>query len=168
MSTVAGTFNSTYCFASIPYNTTTYTNFTSLGLVWLNGTAFQMSYGYSMTSYTQGNYTFMTLFDDISAFSGAGFDYRARLLLSFILIFTIVALVSWKFNSLINPEPVIILQWALVFLFSYIGWMTIVIAGVDFPVIGTPGTAGYIAMAKYAIFILDTIATMGYLIWRHS
>ena len=83
--------------------------------------------------------------------------------IAFIIIFSVVGYTSYKFNSLINPEGLLILQCSLVLLFSAINWLTIPLTMVTFP-----NVWGALNPSKYAIFILDFIITLGYIIWRHT
>lgn len=164
VSTVAGTFNSSLCSAYISLNTSGYDNLTGQGSYSLNGTANSVYSYWIITGYSSGNYTFKTVIDDINNFTGAGFGWQTKMLFAFLITVIITGIVSYRFNSLINPEVSLILQCALVLVFSIIGWMTI-------PNIGglsLNNTAWGVPSKQYAIFMLDLLITGGYVVWRHS
>jgi hypothetical protein len=165
VSTVAGTFNTSRCGASITLNTGYNQSFIASGDYTLNGTTFTVSKPYQVTSYTPGEYSLKTVIDDLANFTGAGFGWQTKMFLAFIIVFAVTALVSFKFNSLINPEANLILQCALVLFFSYAGWFTIPdgVMGFSFPSIWGTLNAG-----QYALFILDLLITGSYIWWRHS
>jgi hypothetical protein len=84
------------------------------------------------------------------------------MLITFIIIFMITGIASWKFNSLINPEAAILLQFGLVLLFSVAGWMEIPSYVISFPQIGDTN------LGRYAIMFLDLLVSGAFLAWRLS
>lgn len=163
LSSVAGNFNSSNCNAVINFDVSTYDNITGEAIYSLNGTSFTVDYPYIVNSYAVGNYSFQTVIDDMANFTGAGFGWQTKMLLAFIIIFGVTAWVSFKFNSLINPEQSLMLQCALVLFFSFAGWLAIPNGMLVFPTVWGALDAG-----KYAIFVLDGLVTLGYYLWRHS
>ena len=158
-----GTYNNTHCGATIVWNTSNYTMLHTDATYGLNGTNYDVQYYYYPTDWEAGEYSMKVMLDDIKNFAGAGFDYRTMMLISFFIIFMIVALVSWKFAAMVNPESVLILQWALVLLFSIAGWLSIPVSAFQFPVIG-----GYNIIGQYILLIFDSMLTAAYLVWRHN
>lgn len=168
LSTQVGTFNSSICGVEITHNTSNFTNIISKAMYVLNGTSLYAYQPYQITSYSQGEYSLQTVLDDITNFTNlnsSGFGWQSRMFLAFIIIFALTALVSFKFNALINPEPSLVVQCALVLFFSYAGWLTIPSGTMGLNFADVWGT---VSARQYAIFILDLLMTGGYIAWRHS
>lgn len=126
----------------------------------LNGNMFTQQYTYSITDWLPGEYSFKTVLDDMLAFSGAGFDWKARMLIAFLIIFGIVALAAKGFGAMQNPEPAIMLFLSLVLFFSFIGWLAIPTDMFNFP------SWGVLNPSNYVIFILTLLLGGAYLIQR--
>jgi hypothetical protein len=160
MDSLAGVYNASTCGAYAVFNTGNYTNITVIGTYTLESVSYSNQKVYYPTDWNPGEYSMLTVFNDIKNFSGSGFDWRSKMLITFIIIFMITGIASWKFNSLINPEAAILLQFGLVLLFSVAGWMEIPSYVISFPQIGDTN------LGKYAIMFLDLLVSGAFIVWR--
>lgn len=167
--TVVGTntsvFNTTNCKVEIHFNTGNHTGLRGIATVGLdssteNTSTFARTWLVQHTY--QGEFSLQTFLDDISSFTGAGFNDNTRLIIAFILIFALTGL-AIKFAGLVNPEAIVILVMMLTLLFSFIGWLTI-----PDPNISTNFANSGFNVQQYMIFILMLLSGSGYIIWRHQ
>lgn len=159
IASVAGTFNTTYCMAGITLNTWNNVSLTVQATYVLGAESYTLYRPYIITSYTVSPYSFKTLIDDLSAFSGAGFGASGRFLLAFIIILSLLIWARIKGDSLITQDSLIFFFWALIGFFSYIGWLYL-----DLPSI--PTILGF-DLKKYIIFILMSIISFAFIIRRN-
>ena len=127
LSSSAATFNGSQCIIPITLNTGNQTLIISEATYELNSTFNNtVSVQYSVIPTSQGPFSLKTFIDDINSFVSAGFDNFARFLLA---IFIIIAIVGWgslELSALRGEEEILVgLTIALVFVFSYIGWLNI-------------------------------------------
>lgn len=110
---------------------------------------------YTISGYGRGgagNFTLQNLADDLSDFSGAGFNGFSRFLLSIAVIIGIVLYTSRKTVLLGSPAETVLLIFALTLPFSYVGWLNL------------PGTYPVPAFAQWAVSIVTgLIASAAYL-----
>lgn len=158
ISSSSSTYNTSNCDISITTNTLNYTSIVSRAIYVLNDTSITKEKKYLITSYSQGEYSLKTFIDDLTNFSGAGFNDSGRFIIAFIIIFALVGYITSKFTGIINAPALILLIWILVGFFSYIGWLYM-----DFSTI--PNIPGF-NLKKYIIFILITLLTGGYILKR--
>lgn len=100
----------------------------------------------------------MNFFDDLSAFNSSGFNDLTRMMLALIVIITIISLVSIKSPALRDPEPLLIFTWALVWMFSFVGWFTINSTTIP--------TIAFFDLQQYIFFIVVTLVAASYIIQR--
>lgn len=160
LTSASGTFTDSTCDVAITFNTGFQQALTAQALIGQNETNLvTYTQNYVVFDNYEGEFSLKNFFDDISAFSSAGFNDRTRLLISFIAIVVIMMIIS-QFVEIPNPEGQLILIWALVFFFSYVGWLTLAIAGL--PLTNFP------LMQQYGILVFYSMVTGTYLIWRYS
>ena len=147
-----GTYTSSKCGISINYNTGNYSTILWEVTYELNGTANITVGPYYGVKYTYtGQFSLKNFFDDISSFAGAGFNDFTRMIIAFIVIFAVLSIVASQ--GVREPEPLIILFWGLVVVFSYLGWFT-----VDYATIPTA------FLKKYILAVLVSLGG-GAFIW---
>ncbi len=151
---------STSCFLRIEYNTGDLTNITSEARYELNSIYnFTVTQNYKILYTYKGQFSLKNFLDDLSGFGMAGFDNFGRMMLALIVIFVITALAAQKVGFT-NPEVLIFLVVAQVWLFSYVNWLYL-----DFTPI--PTIAGF-DLKKYIIAILITLAGGAFVIEKFS
>lgn len=119
-----GTFSSTLCQANVNYTTTNLSILRVLGLVEINeivNLTFDPAYRVQETY--QGEASLKTFLDDLKGFQGAGFSTFTLMTIAFLIIIVATGAIS-AFAGIQNIDGVIILFVSLVWLFSYIGWLT--------------------------------------------
>ena len=160
--TSSNTANS--CFLRIEYSIGDMTNITSEARYELNSEFnFTVTQQYSVIYTYEGQFSLKNFLDDISDFGMAGFDSFGRMMLALIVIFIITALAAGKivgFTSFTNPEVLIVIVIAQVWLFSFVNWFFL-----DFTPI--PDIAGF-DLKKYIIAILVTLAGGAFIIEKFS
>ena len=143
-------FTSTSCFISIGRNTSSMTDITAQGIYELDSQfEFTVSQNYKVIFTYVGQFSLKNFLDDLSGFAMAGFDDFGRMILALIVIFIITAFAAQK-TGFTNPEVLIFLVIAQVWLFSSVNWLFL-----DFAPI--PTVAGF-DLKKYIIAILVTMA----------
>ncbi len=158
--TNSSSFSGTACDIRITYNTGNYSRIISEATYQLNGTATEtVSVEYRILDVYKGTFSLKNFFDDLKAFSGAGFNDFTRMILVFIFIFSLVGFASSNLVGLRDPEALIVLFWALVMFFSYLGMLTLNYSQI--PDIG----GGW--LNQYIIFVLVTLGAGTYIIKRH-
>ena len=155
------TFNLSDCDIQIEYNTGDHQTIISQANVIFNST-YNISYQleYSVRYIYKGNFTLKTVIDDVSNFSGAGFNNFSRMFIAFVLIFSITAWVT-KDNVIQDPEVLIILVWILIVLFSYIGFFKLELSTI--PDISGIGKAG---LQKWIFAIFSSLAAFALIAYR--
>ncbi len=154
-------FTSSSCNISINFNTSNNTFIISEVILEENNSVnITFRYTYSIRHIHITNFTLMTIFDDLTAFGGAGFDDFARALIAFLIIMGITFAAA-RFTGITNPDVLIGLIVVSVLLFSYIGWFTMEQAGI-------PSGKGLADLNKYLVFYVILIVSSGFIAWRHS
>ncbi len=120
----SASFDSDSCDISIIYNTSGLDTIISKAVYSLNGTEISKQREYRVRYTYEGEFSLKNLIDDLKAFGQAGFNDFTRIIIAFIIITSIIASLSIK-AGLREPISMTILTLALVWFFSYIGWMTI-------------------------------------------
>ncbi len=145
------------CNATKEYNTGEHDYITAILVTTLEGTYYaNYSVDYAVKYEYQGEFSFKTFLDDISDFSGSGFDGFSRALVAIVIIIIIVGNISSYGNIFKEPETIIILVLCLVWLMSYVGWLTMNFGGIpDLP-----------TLKQYLIFYLCLMAGLGFIINR--
>ena len=160
----SSSFTSSSCFISIELDTSDMTNITSEAIYELNSEfEFTVTHQYKIIFTYVGQFSLKNFLDDLSNFGMAGFDDFGRMMLALVVIFIITALATKEivgFTSFTNPEVLIILVIAQVWLFSFVNWLFL-----DFAPI--PTIAGF-DLKKYIIAILVTMAGGAFLIEKFS
>ncbi len=161
LASTTGTFNTTACGATITQNTLNLSIINAEAIVTQNLTT-NVTYqqAYSVLYNYQGEFSLKTFIDDLTNFGASGFNDRTRLLIVLISIIAISA-ITFQSTGLTNAEGQMILVWALITFFSYIGWLTI--TNPNLPQIGI----GAFSLSKWFIWILMTLFIGGYIIRRH-
>jgi hypothetical protein len=155
-------FNSSHCDITIPFNTGNLRYLKSEAEYYINGTRQVVSVEYSIQNNYQGDFSLMTVFNDINAFDGAGFNASTRAILGLLLIILIVGGITYKME-VYEPEVLLWITFFLTALISWAGWFTINYSTI-------PEIAGLSTgwLKKYILLILVFIITVGYTIRRHS
>lgn len=115
---------------------------------------------YTVSTYDIGEHSLKIFIDDLTNFSGAGFDNTGRLIVAFIIIIAVTLSVNYKFKGSVNPEGIILLFLMLVGFFSIIGWLYLDFVSID--------TIYGFDLKKHIIFILMIMVCSAYIAWRHS
>ena len=158
----SSSYTTSRCDILINYNTGNLTYIISEAQYQLNYTINETILVQYKIQYTyEGEFSLKNFVDDLTAFGRAGFSDFTRMVIAFVVIFAIVAYSSSKF-ALRDPEALIILTWALVLFFSYVGWFTLNYEAI-------PNVRGLAEgwLKQYIIFILLTLAGGTYIIRRH-
>lgn len=157
------TYDTRNCDISITFNTGNQTTIISEATYELNGTITETVKVQYTVKYTyKGEFSFMNFIDDVKAFAGAGFNDFTRMIIAFIFIFSITAAASSQIEGFRDPESLIILAWALVLFFSYVGFLT-----VNYEAI--PEIKGLAEgwLKQYIIFIMFSLGAGSYIISKH-
>ena len=154
-------FTPTGCFIETKVNTKNLDTIISKAEYILNDETNTVLTQYSIKYTYKGNFSLMNFVDDVKAFSNAGFNDFTRMVLVFIVIFSIVAYASSELTGLREPETLIVLSWALVLIFSYLGLLTLNYESI-------PNVFGQKEwIQQYIIFILFSLGAGSYIIRRH-
>jgi hypothetical protein len=89
-----------------------------------SGFTLNFSKSYSVRGFSKGSFTLIDAIDDITNFSGGGFDGFGRMLLALIVMFAVIIGVSGFTDLGGQPENVLTLLLFMVGFFSTIGWLT--------------------------------------------
>lgn len=108
-----------------------------------------------------GQFSLKNFLDDLKAFGGAGFNDFTRMMFAFIIIFAIIAGLSYK-ADIKEPEMLIGLLIILVWFFSYIGWLTL--SGLIYPAAMDVGMANW--LRQYIIALILTLAGGSFILKR--
>lgn len=159
ISSKTGTFTIRRCNATISLDSNSFEIITANAEYTLNLTINRsISKDYRVIHTFQGNFSLMNFFDDLSAFNSSGFNDLTRMMLALIVIITIISLVSIKSPALRDPEPLLIFTWALVWMFSFVGWFTINSTTIP--------TIAFFDLQQYIFFIVVTLVAASYIIQR--
>jgi hypothetical protein len=154
----SASYTTSKCSIQIELNTGNQTTIISEATYGINGTTTEtVSVQYSVRYTYRGTFSLWNFIQDIKVFSEAGFNDFTRMVLAFIVIFSLVAYLSSNYSSLRDPEVLIILAWVLVLFFSYVGFLTMDLKSI-------PDIVG---LKQYIIFYLFTLGAGSYLIRRH-
>jgi len=156
-------YTSSNCALNITFNTGNYSSIYTEVTYTINNT-FTDSYNqqYAILFFTNQNFTLKDALDDLRLFQGAGFNQFTLFIMAFVCIFAITGSLAYNFNELRQPEPVLIIIWSLVLLFSYVGWLTIELPGA--PTIGS-SNPNYIQ--QYGILVLTTLSIVAIYLRRN-
>ena len=154
------TFNGSKCDITINYNTFNYTRYILIASYQLNGT-YNDSYqiNYKIISNYQGQYSLKTFIDDINSFTDAGFNEATKAIIGFLLIFGIVAYLSYKGIIGITDEVTVLIIIILTVLVSSFGWFTINIG--TFP-------ERFPTLSKYIVATLIGLLGIAYIIDKET
>jgi len=147
------TSNSSYCNASTgvvynSFNTSDYNNIKVLATLRINDTANITFFEYyTITNFFKGDFSLMVFFEDVSSFSGSGFNNFTRFLIAIIVIIGVLTMSVGQLNIVGGKgTKTMVLLTALVGVFSFIGWLTIP---------NIPYNAG-----QWILFILTGVTTL--------
>lgn len=159
----SSSFNSSMCSILIQFNTGNQSKLIASVDYRLNNSFNVTNFvQYSIRYVYQGTFSLKTAINDISNFSGAGFNNKTKLLIAFLLTFLVVGLVSaTDFAGLNNPISLLILTFLIVFIFSYVGWFNI---DYPFPEVG----GSNLFLQQYIISILMFCGIAGYISYKHQ
>ncbi len=162
LSQSSSSFNTSNCNISINYNTGNFTSIISQAVYELNTTANEtVSVEYNIRYTYVGQFSLKNFLDDLKDFGELGFNDFTRMFIAFIVILGIISTLAFKY-SLREPEVLTFLSWALVLLFSYIGWLTLNFNAI--PEIKGLATGW---LKQYIFFILFSLASGFYIIKKH-
>ena len=150
-------FSSNGCNIGINYNTGSQDTIIAEAVYELNyTTSITVSTQYSVDHSYQGDFSLKTVLDDLTNFSGGGFDSFGRSLLAMLFIFGICV---WaiKDGGFTEPSEVVILIWCLVGIFSYVNWLRVDYASIPIP-----------WLKQYIIFVLVSLLGGAYIIKEQS
>lgn len=151
------------CSIRIELSTGNQTTIISEATYELNGTATEtVTQQYTIKYTYKGEFSFKNFIDDIISFSGSGFNDFTRMIIAFIIIFSITALLSVEYPAFRDAETLIIFVWVLVLFFSYTGFLTL-----NYDKIPDIAIVGKEWLQQYIIFILFSLGAGSYLIRRH-
>lgn len=151
-------YTTSKCSIRIEFNTANYSKLISEAVYRLNDTVEErVAMQYTVRYTYAGEFSLWNFIQDLKSFAEAGFNDFTRMILAFIVIFSIVAFLSTNYYSLRDPEVLIILAWALVLFFSYTGFLTLNLESI-------PDIVG---LKQYIIFYLFTLGAGSYIIRRH-
>ncbi len=143
----------------ISYNTTNLTGIIAEAVLEENSTyTLTLQTEYTIRFTYEGEFSLKNFFDDLAAFSQAGFNDFSRMIIAFIMIFILTTLICY-FTGLANPEGIILFVWAMIGVFSYLGWFYMSYSGIP---------SGFGDLNKYIIFYIITLTSLGFIIWRHT
>jgi len=113
------------CDVTLNYNTDSYESITALANYSLNNSnPLTVSTEYTVAYRYIGQFSLKNFVDDLKDFGEAGFNDFTRMMFAFIIIFGIITGLSFK-ADIKEPEMLIGLLIILVWVFSYIGWLTL-------------------------------------------
>ena len=148
--------SSNSCFISTEQSTFDMTNITSEAIYELNSEfEFTVIQQYKVIYTYEGDFSLKNFLDDLSNFGMAGFDDFGRMMLALIVIFIITALAAQRIGFT-NPEVLIFLVIAQVWLFSTVNWLYLSFV---------PDITG---LRKYFIAILITLAGGAFVIEKFT
>lgn len=151
-------YTDTTCNISINYNTGNHDEIITEAIYFLNGTSQTTSRSYSIIYTYEGDASLKNFLDDLNDFGEMGFNDYTRMILAFIAIFVLVYLTASKSIGLgvQDEEALVILTIVLVWVFSYIEWLTIPYGPIpsDF-------------LNKWILFIIVLLIGGSYLIKKH-
>jgi hypothetical protein len=165
LSTSNLTFGNNSCNISINnINTGNQSALTAEAIYILNGSIIQRRFkDYAIQQQYQGEYSLRSVFDDLSAFSDAGFSDFTRSIIAYMVILLIVWLAASKAQDfglgLTEPEPLIIIIWLLILMFSYVGWFTV-------PLTSLPAVRflSQSHMQQYIIFYIMSLPCIAFIV----
>lgn len=158
LATATGSYTTESCYVSTIANTGRQTIIINEVTYELNDTTVEVvSMQYAVKYTYTGEFSLKSFIDDIRSFAEAGFNDFTRMIIAFIVIFSIVAFMSSNYFSLRDPEILLILAWVLVLFFSYLEFFTINLEAI-------PDIAG---LRQYLLFYLFTLGAGSYIIRRH-
>lgn len=166
LSSASGSFNGSLCGASVLLNTGKQDTIIAMGYYQLNSTYnFNVTYQYSVRYVYQGQFSLMTLFDDIAAFGGSGFNAFTRTMVAFMAVMFIVgfaAMESSKGGLGIGDETALILiTLSAIWIFSYVGYFTITLSSIpDIPTLNI--TQAF--LQQWLVFIFSSLAGGSFII----
>ncbi len=160
----SATYSGADCDIAIELNTGNLTYILSQAAIEQDG-ADNVTYSrnHNIVNVYKGEFSLMNFLDDLGNFGEAGFDNFGRMLMAFIAILAITAAICSLagLSAHNDTEIVIIIVWALVYIFAYIGWFSMALATF-------PSSTGFgLHMQKYAIFYLITMLGIGIIGWRN-
>lgn len=159
LSSTSGIVNSSKCSLKIEFNTGNQTTIIAEAVYQLNSTTNDtVSTQYAVVYSYEGQFSFKNFLDDLKAFGNLGFNDFTRMIIAFIVIFSIVGAASYKYSQFREPMPLIILFLILLFMFSYIGWLTVNYEGIPYHIPHLPD--GW--LRQYMMFFVSIIASVGY------
>ena len=130
ISSSSTSYTSRNCNITIELDTNSYTTITSEAIYNLNSSSdITDSTQYTVAYRYVGEFSLKSFLDDLKAFGGAGFNDFTRMVIAFIIIFILLASVSYNMG-VVDPEVTIGLLIMLTCLFSYIGWLTLPYDGI--------------------------------------
>ena len=130
ISSSSTSYTTTNCNITIELDTDSYTTITSETIYNLNSSNnIIVSTQYTVAYRYVGEFSLKSFLDDLKAFGGAGFNDFTRMVIAFIIIFILLASVSYNMG-VVDPEVTIGLLIMLTCLFSYIGWLTLPYDGI--------------------------------------
>jgi len=130
ISSSSTSYTSTNCNITIELDTDSYTSITSEAIYNLNSSSdITVSTQYTVAYRYVGEFSLKSFLDDLKAFGGAGFNDFTRMIIAFIIIFILLASVSYNMG-VVDPEVTIGLLIVLTWFFSYIGWLTLSYDGI--------------------------------------
>lgn len=141
------------CYIRIERTTGLLTNIASQAIYVTSEGSFTINYPYSVIYTYEGQFSLKNFLDDLSDFGEAGFDDFGRMMLALVVIVVILILVA-KDLSFANTELLLGVAWALVLLFSYVGW---------FHISFVPDIVG---LRKYFVFYLMSLFGASFIIRR--
>ena len=155
LNSTLGTFNTTFCNATIDLNTYNYTQIFMILYYEKNN---QLNSTYSITYRVeltyQGNSSLQNLIDDLNSFSASGFDDFGRGILAFFIVMFITTSIGATVKGFAKEsEAEILLFLASLWMVSYFGWLTVTNAKIAS--MGIPG------LDKWIVFIMYFIAGVG-------
>lgn len=157
-------FNGSICDITISFNTGNQTLIISEATYQLNGTMNNtVSVQYSVIYTFQGTFSLKTFFDDIAAFSEAGFNDFTRMFLALIITFSVVGFASSESVGIRDAESLVILAWGMVLFFSAVGWFTLNYEAI--PEIRGLATGW---LKQWIIFILFSLGGGSFILRRHT
>lgn len=142
---------------SFMYNTDNLTSITAFANFTINNSIssiLTLRHDYSVVYQYQGTFSLMNVFDDLKAFSAAGFNDFSRALIGFVVIFILVAVAAF-YSGQYNPEGLLLLAMGLTWIFSYVEWFSMTESGIPFAF-----------LEQYLIAIIITLLTTTFIIWR--
>jgi len=157
LSSTAGTFTGSNCYANINYNTGLLSEIEMRAIYALNSTSVTKHFYYDIRELYEGDSSLKTLLEQITNFNSAGFGDFGRYALVLIIMLVVLFILSSSVGF-VDAESYIIIFLVMLWAFSYIGWVTLPWANIP--------TIGGFDMQKYIIAIVLTLFVIGILIRR--